>query len=117
MIDRLLSEFDLSAPFGVLVFLGAILSVFLAQVSWQREVNRGDPGLLRNVRRVGYFLQALSFIWALDYGSKHQWEPWPPFVFIIAVMDANMLVRIITIHVRAAAPEKHRGSNGASLAR
>lgn len=117
MIDRLLSAFDLSTPFGVLVFLGAILSVFLAQISWHREVNRGDSGLLRNVRRAGYFLQALSFIWALDYGFKHQWEPWPPFVFIIAVMDVNMLVRIITIYVRGAAPERQRGSNGASLAR
>ena len=77
-----------------------MLSVFLAQVSWHREVRRGDPVLLRNVRRVGYFLQALTFIWALDYGFKHQWEPWPPFVGIIAVMDINMLVRIITIYVQ-----------------
>lgn len=117
MIDRLLEMVNLTVPFGVLVFLGSLLSVFLAQVSWQREVDRGDPIVLRNVRRAGYLLQALSFIWALDYGFAHQWEPWPPFVFIVAVLDMNMAVRIITIYERSLHKGQPKGNGSASLVR
>ncbi len=117
MISQFLDMSDLVIPFGILVFVGAVLSVFLAQISWQREVDRGDPIVLRNVRRAGYLLQALAFIWALDYGFAHQWQPWPPFVFMIAVMDMNMAIRIVTIYERGLAKGRHKGNGNASLVR
>lgn len=115
MIDQLLERFDLSAPFGIAVFAGAILAVFLAQISWERELNYGDPSWLRNIRRAGLLLQALSFIWALQYGFEHQWQPWPPFLLIVAVLDLNMIVRIMTIYERGA--RKNSRPKTASLAR
>lgn len=105
MINQLLETLNLSISFGIAVFIGALLSVFLAQQLWQQGLEHGDSHLLANLKRAGLLLQALSFIWALDYGFNRQWQPWPPFLLIIVVLDLNMALRIVTVYVRA-----HSGS-------
>lgn len=117
MIGQLIDRIDLSIPFSLAVLAGTFLSVFLAQVSWGRDLERGDPHWLLNIRRAGYLLQALSFIWALAYGIDHQWQPWPPFVAIVIMLDANIVIRIATVYQRKGKNIGKPSNGNASLAR
>lgn len=100
MIGQFLERVDLSVPFAISVFGGAILSVFLAQLLWQHG-DQNDPPWLRNAHRATLLLKALMFLWALDYGFKQHWQPWPPMVLLVVVIDLHIAARIATVYWRA----------------
>jgi hypothetical protein len=99
-IDRLLEGVDLSALFAAVVLLGAGLSIYLMQISWQSDVERGDGTWLRYLRRAALTTIGLSFVWTLSYGLTKNWQPWPPVVAIIMSFDFYLAVHVVTIRLR-----------------
>jgi hypothetical protein len=105
-LDHLFERVDLSGAFAAAVLLGAVLAVYLMQVSWQSDIERGDPTWLRYLRRTSLMGLALAFIWALSYSLSKNWQPWPPFLAVVVSADLYLAVRVITLHLRQASARR-----------
>ena len=99
-IDRILESVDLSGAYTIFSLAGALLAVYVMQITRYEAEDRADPPFLRNARTAGLATLALMFLWSLTYSEVRQWQPWPPALGITIALDALMLIRVFAIKAR-----------------
>jgi len=99
-LDHLFERFDLISIHVALSGFGAILSIYLMQVSWHDGAELGDPMSLRVLRRISLMMISYCFAWMFYYALEKGWQPWPPLVVMEASLVFSFVVRIITIGYR-----------------
>lgn len=99
-IDRILDGVDLSGFYTVLSLAGALLAVYVMQVTRYEAEDRADPPALRNARTAGLAILSLSLLWSLTFSETRQWQPWPPALIMLASVDALLVIKIIAIRAR-----------------
>ena len=104
-INHFFESLDLRSAHWIVSFIGVFLCVFAMQ-SWSHgivDVDNKFP-IINGMRRVSLWLMALSFLWGLGYVEQHpKWQPWPPDLFAIIVVDIFLSTAIIATFLRRAA--------------
>lgn len=101
MLNLALENCDLIAVYKGLATGGLLLIVYVMQKSWHDDVAMADPEFLRWLRRIGQGLVALAFGWSVLYLDQKAWQPWPPFIGIVAAIDFVYAVRAATLFWRS----------------
>lgn len=100
MLDYL-DTIDLRSLHLLLGMIGALLSVYLMQLSWRSPGAATSGNLLLSwVRRFTLASTALGMLWILSYGQAKGWQPWPPSVMLCFSVDMLLLLRISEICLR-----------------
>ena len=99
-IDRILDGVDLTGAHTVLALAGALLAVYVMQLTHYEAEDRVDHWLIRRARRVGLALLSLAFLWSLTFSETRNWQPWPPEIVAFFAMDLLLAVRIAAIWAR-----------------
>lgn len=97
-LDRLLESSNLMSAYASAAIVGAMLAIVAMQMSWNEAVEHGiDPPLMLNFRRVSFVLLALALMWSVSYAETKGWQPWPPALAIVMVLDFYLGVLIVMI--------------------
>lgn len=99
MLDYL-ETIDLRGPQLVLGLVGALLSVYLMQLSWRSPGATAGNLVLSWIRRFTLAATALGNLWILSYGQARGWQPWPPSLMLCFSVDLLLAVRITEIRRR-----------------
>ena len=97
VLEKVLESLNSGPLFAFAVFIGAIASVHLMQLSWKHE-DQCNPPWIRNLKALSHVAVALSFLWCLSYSEWKAWAPWPPMLALIVMFDVNIIVRIMSIY-------------------
>lgn len=97
-IDQLLDSINVAAAHTALSIFGALVCVYVAQLTSSYGEDDEDPWFVRHGYRVGLLLLALSFCWIVLYADSKSWLPWPPYLFLTAVIDGILVWRAVAIH-------------------
>ena len=82
--------------FFVLAVIGATLCMWTMQLSGNQMIARGEKPCLRWTRRIGLALTATGLLWAVRYGYMQEWQPWPPFLLIVAGLDISLAITVLS---------------------
>lgn len=63
--------------------------------------DRGDPPLLCRARRLSLAGMAAALTYTLYYSYIMNWDPWPPYLWILVTLDANLIIGCVTLRHRA----------------
>jgi hypothetical protein len=102
LIDRVLSEIDLTAVHTILALSGMFLAVYVMQLTRFEGEDREDHWLIREAHRLALVLYALAMLWSLSYSETKQWQPWPSDLAAFAIVDVMLVVRLLAVwgHMR-----------------
>ena len=100
MIDILLEGIDLTGLHTTLTVAGAILAVYVMQLTHYEAEDVADPWIVRRFNRVTLMMIALAMLWSALYSISHQWQPWPPELALIFSIDLALLIRMVAIWAR-----------------
>lgn len=110
VIDRILDGVDLSAVHTILALAGALLSVYVMQLTYYEAEDSEDHWIIRLGRRFALSVLALAFLWSLTYSETRQWQPWPPEIVAMAAIDLLMSVRVAAIWARIYRTGRYRNA-------
>jgi len=100
-----LDGLDLSQVHFWLCFVGVLLCVYFMQImNATKLLVPGDGSASYHIRRVGLACLALALCWASIYSTTKGWQPWPPDVLIIAMVDVLLTVNIVVARRTLRAP-------------
>lgn len=88
----------LMPTFYVLTLFGAIVSIHVMQATSHYHEDRGDPLALQWAHRATLVALALTLLWMLTYARNKEWEPWPPVVVLLFVVDSGLVIRGVILH-------------------
>lgn len=97
-IDSLLERIDLIGPYALLTFLGAFASMYIMQKGAHDDEMRGFPEFMIVLRRWSWGFLSMGLFWCLTYASGKNWQPWPPMVGLLVVLDFNLFMKIVALH-------------------
>jgi len=97
---HLLAEIDMTAVYFFLAVFGALLSVYWAAVLAQDPSMRHVPPFIAHLRRVCILGLAIALLSSVMFGYNKSWEPWPPYLLIVAAFDAYLMSAIASAIAR-----------------
>jgi cell division protein FtsW (lipid II flippase) len=100
MLDQALERLDLTTLHTVLTLVGALMALYVMQLTSHEREDDVDPSWLRWVRRGGLGAIALALLWSLNYSETKSWQPWPPEIALIIAIILTLIVRAAAIHAR-----------------
>lgn len=89
-----LDQFDLVPIQIVLSISGALLSMWYIQLP--TTLITGESRLLFCARRSGVALIAGGLLWSVSYGYYREWQPWPPYLAVLAGINLALTAAILT---------------------
>lgn len=93
---------DLNIIHFVLVTFGVWLSVWAMQLSGTKQLAGDERDCIRWARRIGYATTALGMLWGLSFGFHQGWEPWPPYLVVLAGIDLALITSVLNGYRRVA---------------
>jgi hypothetical protein len=96
-LDQIFDGLDLTGLHLVLAIYGAIITVYVMQLTSHEHEDRDDPPVVRVMRRLGLAGMALGFLWSALYSDGRQWQPWPPVLLVFLAFDVVMTVKAAAI--------------------
>jgi hypothetical protein len=100
IVDRLLEGIDLTALHTILTVAGALLAVYVMQLTHYEAEDMVDPWIVRKMRRLSLALIALAQLGSALYSLSHQWSPWPPELLLIFAVNLALVIRMVAIWAR-----------------
>lgn len=91
---------DLTTAYFFLALIGTLLAVY-----WAATLAR-DPAMLHvpagvvHMRRACILAIAISMLWSLVFAYEQTWEPWPPYLGVVAAIDAYLVASITSAVIR-----------------
>lgn len=120
-IDLILESRNLASLYAFLALVGVVLCLVVMQEIWHDPVSSWDPLPLRWLRRLSLALVALVLLWSVSYLLRKDWQPWPPMLGMVAVLDLWLAVQAAILWVRQVpsqwGPPERRGSRAPGLSR
>ena len=113
MLTQILDRLDLFSIHAVLTLAGALMAIYVMQLTSHEHEDNVDPPVIRWIRRVAYGAITLSLLWSLNYSEAKSWQPWPPEIALIVSVILILVVRAAAIHARIRR-EGHRRDSPAS---
>ncbi len=90
----MLESFDLLPLQTVLSITGALLAIYAMQLPHAQPFGELWPARL--VRRLGVAMVAGGMLWSVRYAFYQGWQPWPPYLLVLAGINMALLATIIT---------------------
>jgi cell division protein FtsW (lipid II flippase) len=98
---------DLTGPFILLSFTGAILALFVMQATWNDALSQTDPPWLQWIRRMTYIALILAMMWVILSMDDHGWVPTPPIFTLMLALNLMFFVRAINLFHHRNDADKH----------
>lgn len=114
-MHSLFAAINLTTVHGLLCMTGALLAVYVMQMTGHKDAELNDSYVLACARRISLWLLGLSLLWAFNYSDVQGWSPWPPDVAVIACIDMTLFIRAITLYRRSQWIKMVRDSNLSSV--
>lgn len=95
-----LEGIDLTYVHTVLCLFGALLAVYLMQLTSHEAEDGVDPPLLRWLRRLSLAAVALALLCSVLYSDARGWQPWPPHLALIVAVIMVLGIRTLAIRAR-----------------
>lgn len=92
---------DLTAIHAAATFFGAIMCIYVSQITNHLQANRHDPLVLQMAHRAALTALALTFLWQFMYSYDTGWTPWPPALAMNLTVDALLIIRAFTVNFMA----------------
>jgi hypothetical protein len=89
-IDLYLANFDLGGLFGLECLLGVFLSGAALSL-----IPKCSGAAIHWVQRVFYLALGLVLAWSYLFADAKDWQPWPPHVALVSIIDGILAARII----------------------
>ena len=98
--DAYLESIDFIPLHFAFCLAGALLCIAVMQLSTRHGDLLGENHFQIILRRVALTGLGLALLWASSYSATKGWQPWPPDVLIIAVLDVVLGIRMVSILLR-----------------
>lgn len=89
-------HWNLFPAYFVLAMIGATLSVWAMQLAGNGVLARGEKGCFRWMRRIGNAFVASGLLWSISYGFSQDWQPWAPYLVIVAGLDMSLAMSVLS---------------------
>jgi hypothetical protein len=100
IFDRFLEGIDLSGFHSLICIFGALLAVYVMQLTHHEEEDAADPWIIRNSSRIALTMIAIALLWSVYYSLGRNWQPWPPQILLVMGIDFALALRVSAIWAR-----------------
>ncbi len=100
MLLSSLDRFDLTGVHTALCLFGALLALYLMQLTSHEHEDGADPLAIRWARRATLAFIAITLLACILYSDDKGWQPWPPHVALVLGVVLTLAIRTAAIRFR-----------------
>jgi hypothetical protein len=89
-LEEIMESFDLAGIYGAACALGVVLCACAMSM-----IPKGSNAALHWVQRFSYLSIGLVMVWSFLYANEKSWQPHPPQLVLVLVLDCIMFARIV----------------------